>query len=971
MRDIDYFAKERMNRSHIGFYNSLPNDRLKKLFNETKRASGHTYFDSDVLLVHKTDTFASGIDRITCGWHLSALINFFLIGGWIWFLHSRIQECPTISFYFEATTGVMLSATEAFNRRDNNKAAEEHFESGKRHENDGKFRKAHDEYEKACQLSCENYTNKSTFETHRDQIKNEAECEELGAEGDLEMNIGNYDEALDKLQKALNRSEKQKDLLTSKIESVRKEKSASNIKNEGERYYAKRDYKRALETYKKAAMKSTLKKSSYDSFIKKAQTELNAVEKADDGLIEYNAGNYDKAVKLYEQAINTSQDTNNMAVIRIQLEKAQNELNAFNLKEEGDQLFLSDQFHGARQKYESARNTSTLHDAQLEYESLIEKATIEASAASHAKSGLAFLAKNNFESAEDFIKKAFLETCSEKFKDEYRKMLDGIRIEKKAAYEAQLGDDDFQLCEYELAKTKYSNAYLTSNNQETKSLYKSLLAKANNEINVDQMANSAHQAFAKNDLQNAKKLFETVIQQSEHETHKQNLKEMMLIIENEIEAVTHAERARHAFIELDFKSAKEELTIALNKSTLEIKKLDYQSFLKEVNAELTAFDEKEAGDAAYKAGDYHFAKEKYINATLNSILAKIQEVYRQKERSTNIELQAISYQEVAMNNFQAGMFKEATSLFKNALDVSGHDNHKCLIKKKLDMVDNEIKLKETKQNAEQYWTNRNYKTAFEMCKEVGQNTIRNNMRLESGSLQKKCENEIQAQSLKESGDEFFDKKEYDEAVQAYNQALEKSNVVDEKKIYSDLLEKAKAEANCVKEEKLGAEALKERNYNSAKLHYNRALSFTRLSSTKATLEGSLNVFELLPGSHLCEQVNQLIEKAKSKVAQEQMELALNDCEKAREVLCSLINSGNSDIFGPLEDLVRMLKNLGAEKEVDELLGMFRAFFAKSASQIDSIQAKFDDNRGPEQDYLARSESKKKFEKQTFVQQFQR
>lgn len=675
---------------------------------------------------------------------------------------------------------------------------------------------------------------------------------------------------------------------------------------------------------------------------------------------------------------------------------AQNELRALNFKEEGNKLFNADKFDEAVQKFESARNTSNVAHDKSKYESLVEQARTEATAARSAKSGQTFLADGDFASSEHDISSAFLMTCSEKLKDEYRKMLDGVRIEKTAASEKQIGDKAFEICDYEIAKEKYTNAYLTSQNQDKQTFYQSLLTKVNHEINVDKMKKIANQAFTGNDLQKAMELFEDTIRKSEHETHKQKLEEMKLIVVNEIEAVSHVEQARQLFAQSDFKKANEGVINALNKSTLESKRVQYQSFLKHVNVELKAFHEKETGDAAYESGDYHYAKQKYANAWLSTKLPKQNKIYKLQLDSANTEIQAQQIQKKAIEAFHAGAFEQAASLFNSALDVTKHQMHQRSIRQQLDRVRNEIVINEIKEDADRSFTNRNYKIAFEKYQEINQKTVRDDMLSESSALRQKCEHEIQAQNLKKRGDELFNQKNFDGAVQKFNEALEKSNLDVEKSIYSALV----TEAESGKEEKLGDAALIDGDVVSALSHYEKALILTKLSSNKAKLSdvlkkiGLLGVAisnkklqsgkaaesqlssKLLEQSKLFEQGIQLIEKGKSKKAVDKEQQALNNYQDAGGFLCSGLNLGNNVFFNEFKRLVLELQHLGANNEASELVERFCASYRegadRDADQIDSIQAMLDDNKGAAAavNYSARNEKKQENKRQKVVGQLQ-
>lgn len=967
MRDIDYFSHDEMDRNIVSFVNSLP-EHLKNHFSTKMEDTGHHWYDSvNILEEHSTSGSYYGVKSITFRYDLSPHINWIPILGSIVYGISKANPIPAVTFYFDSGNGEVLSENEANNRRENNRRAENSFEKGKSHERNGNFTQAHEEYQRAVNQSSHTYENRNKFINHRDQVKVEVDFESFVAEGDREMVSGNWDRAKSKYESALRMTRKQTDLVRNRIRNVEKEINANQFKIQGDTLFNMRNFKGALEAYTNARNKSQLQKSKYESYINKAQNELNASNAVQLGDDNFEQQRYEKAVQHFQRALSISENSNNSAFIRTRLQKAEAEVRAIDLKNEGDQFFAANDFNRALQKYEAAQNTTNMLQRKASFTLLTKNARREIGAASSAKSAQQKIENGDFEAAEHEIISAFLSTKTQEKKAEYKALLDSIRISKAAASEKEIGDEAYQAGDYEYAKEKYARAFLLSKNADEKNTYRDLLQSANIEIDVNTMKNHAVQELTQENLQRAKNLIKNAITLSEHDQHKEELEIVKQKIVNELEAKSHADEAQKMFNEANFEAAKLEMLNALKKSQLQSKSSSYTSFLAKVQVELRALNDKELGDSAYNVGNYQNAKESYTKAYLSTKHPEKKENYKLLLSMVNNELDVDQLQNNAINAVNVENFDEATTLLQSALSLSEHNIHKEQIQSELNRVKNEISVQELVQDANQLFALKQYKAASKKFQEAKQRTTREAKRAEIIALQEKCETEVEAQNLRKRGDEFFNQENYDHALQHYQSAFEKSNVDTEKNTFTALIEAARTELDVSKETKLGDAALKDGKVDVALAHYTNAKNLTKIEKNRIRLaaaietvekmneaiasgklktgEAALNNFQqkLQQLSKSLEEGINLRKQGESQVANEKIEEALKSYEDAGNVLITGLNVGTVVILEQLKQITVQMKEIEATEETSVLLDQLRTCFDNYIKQTQALQSENDQN----------------------------
>lgn len=973
MPDIDYFTEDEMRKRGCSrFLDYLPS-RLRSMVTEEMDRKGHSKRGPLSEMEDYNSYTDYGIKTVTCKWNAPLYGHILSIGI------TAIILSPTLYFYFDASTGEMLNENEKNNRRNKNRTAENHFEKGKSHERNGNYQQAFEEYEKAYQTCSGSYKNENNFKSHRDQMKIEAECEVLIEEGDRESNNESYTHAKAKYQEAFNKTNKQKDVIRSRIAEVEREIEANSYKTGGDAFFAQKDYKNAMNKYIKGRNTSNKNKKAFDKLIDFTQAELKAINDLQVGTIRFDACLFQEAFNSFQSALKLSKDRDTLSIIKIQMEKAQIEIEACNLKREGDLLFEDDKFEAALQKYQSAHDISGVDYEKAEYKKLIENADREFKALSRANLGLQMRTNRDFESAEHEIIAAFLTTHLKEKKSEYQKMLETLKVDKTAASEKKLGDEAFEQEEYEFAQAKYSNAYLMVKNSEDKKMYKNLVQAANEEIDAESFKEFARQAFNANDLGTAKEQIREAIQRSKHSKHQQKFKELQKTIENEIEAISIVKRVEQLLTERDFKKAKQELLKALNKSSLETNIEGYKKIMKKIDVEIKALNAKEEGDIAFQQGEYYGAKDKYSTAFLTSKDEKQRESYKKFIESVNTEINVMEICEMAINLFQAEKYDEAISLFNSGITKSEHESHKIKIQKQIKDAQTEKEVMKIKNKADHLFHDREYEKAVEMYQEAKNKSTRDDKITEIAVMQRNCEREIRSIALKKVGDAFFEQNDYDNALKKYQEAYDNSNIDMEKVEYSALIQKAQTEIEADIESKLGDTDLSNGNVESAKLHYERAITLTKnsnnkmkfnvaLSSTKkigeAIASGKLKfgqdnnsqiTSQMQEQSELLKKALKLIEKGESQAANSLIEQALKCFEIGGSCLIDGFTEISVTYLKAIKQIATLLKKIKANDEGSELLETFQDRLKTFCKEIESIQQIFDDEENISVDYESRQE----------------
>ncbi|MGN7619489.1 MAG: hypothetical protein ACTJLN_01500 [Rickettsia amblyommatis] len=275
--------------------------------------------------------------------------------------------------------------------------------------NQGRYHEAHSKYQEAYDKSQVN-TQYNKYSTNRDKAKAELNAIGLKELGDIEFNAGRYDSAKVKYQEAYNKSQitKEKNKYTICKDKVKAELNAIGLKELGDVEFNVGRYDSAKVKYQEAFNKSSVAahKTTYTNCISKAQVELDAQSAYQCGKMLFNQGKYSDALKEYQAAHSSSKVINAKSTYNDEISKVKVEISAKQLYEQGETLYRAGNYVEAKTKYNEAVYTS---EVNKDYYSRtgVAKAQVELNAIELNEQGNTLFASGNFSAAKDKYQQAY------------------------------------------------------------------------------------------------------------------------------------------------------------------------------------------------------------------------------------------------------------------------------------------------------------------------------------------------------------------------------------------------------------------------------------------------------------------------------------------------------------------------------------------------------------------------------------
>ncbi|WP_425361699.1 hypothetical protein [Candidatus Tisiphia endosymbiont of Mystacides longicornis] len=398
--------------------------------------------------------------------------------------------------------------------------------------NQGKYNEAQNKYQAAYDKSqVSNQYNK--YSANRHKARAELEAIELNYQGDDLFNQGKYNKAQSKYQEAYNKSQvnEQRNKYENNNKKVQVELNALNSYQHGEKLFSEGKYSEALKEYQTAygSSKVIKEKSTYNNGMIKARAEINAKQLYEKGEVLYSAGNYVEAKMKYNEAVHAS-NVNKDHYHRTGVKKAQAELDAGKLNDEGNTLFTSGDFTEAKDKYQQAYNISEVakkNDGILgrlfysphEYKSNKDKAQVELDAI--VLNGHASILFNQGKFAEAIIKyqEAYDKSQVPNQRNKYKSSSEIIqaKIYNKEGYQL-LGearsevDINVKMIKYKNAQEKFEKAINICPNND---IYKNSLTKALNSIDAFHCNSEGDQLFEQGEYKAALDKYQTAHDKSQ------------------------------------------------------------------------------------------------------------------------------------------------------------------------------------------------------------------------------------------------------------------------------------------------------------------------------------------------------------------------------------------------------------------------------------------------------------------------
>ncbi|WP_341792345.1 hypothetical protein [Rickettsia endosymbiont of Gonocerus acuteangulatus] len=357
-----------------------------------------------------------------------------------------------------------------------------------------KYQEAHDK----SQITKE----KNKYALYKDKAKTELNAIGLKELGDVEFNAGRYDSAKDKYQQACNKSSVvvNKTTYTNCISKAQVELDAQSAYQCGKMLFSQGKYSDALKEYQVAHGSSKIMnvKSTYNNEISKVKVEISAKQLYEQGEALYRAENYVEAKIKYNEAVYVS-EVNKDYYNRTGAARAQVELDATELNEQGNILFASGNFSEAKDKYQQAYDISEvakkndnffskLFYSPHEYKKNKDKAQTELDAIALSDQANILLNQGKFAEAIIKYQAAYDKTQIFNQRDQYKNNRDLIqaKVYNKEGYqllsEASTGGDiAVKILKYKNAQEKFEKAINIRPNSD---VYKSSLAKVKAELDA-------------------------------------------------------------------------------------------------------------------------------------------------------------------------------------------------------------------------------------------------------------------------------------------------------------------------------------------------------------------------------------------------------------------------------------------------------------------------------------------------------
>jgi tetratricopeptide (TPR) repeat protein len=420
---------------------------------------------------------------------------------------------PDVYHYFDAYTGEMISeskANELKKQTKNNNEANSLNQQGIELFSQGKYAEAAEKQGQAYSKCSSGYSSEQAFKDNRDQAK----AQDLNAQGDKLYNDKNYVGAIAKYEAA------EQQCPTSRKTDTYKNNIASALNQQGIELFSQGKYAEAAEKQGQAYSKCSSGYSSEQAF-KDNRDQAKAQVLNDEGNKLHNGKKYSEAINKYQQAYNTCTESRNRDTYSTNKSKSQTEIDAINLNNEGDSLFTQGKYAAALVKYQEAYDKSQVEDEYLKYSANKKKAQTEIDAINLNNEGDRLFIQGKYNEAITKHKAAYDKSQVTAEKQKYSTNQTKVQVEVDAIALNDAGDKLFNEEKYNDALGKYQEAYNKSQITKEKNIYDTNKVKVQTIINklsvLDTLWNEAWDA--ENDEENdrseeAKELFQKVLSES-------------------------------------------------------------------------------------------------------------------------------------------------------------------------------------------------------------------------------------------------------------------------------------------------------------------------------------------------------------------------------------------------------------------------------------------------------------------------
>jgi tetratricopeptide (TPR) repeat protein len=213
--------------------------------------------------------------------------------------------------YFDADSGQEILFSQAQENKNKNKQADLLDREGNELHGQGKYKEAYDKFNQAYQKCTSGYSKEARFKNNRDIAKNNW-AEELNKQGNKLWEQNNYFEAVEKYNQAYQKCTKgykNEQAFKNNRDKAQVELDAANLNSQGDNFFRQGKYSEAQGKYQEAYDKSEVSKeyNEYKANRDKAKAELDAVDLNNEGNALFESGDFSGAKDKYQQAYDISE----------------------------------------------------------------------------------------------------------------------------------------------------------------------------------------------------------------------------------------------------------------------------------------------------------------------------------------------------------------------------------------------------------------------------------------------------------------------------------------------------------------------------------------------------------------------------------------------------------------------------------------------------------------------------------------
>jgi tetratricopeptide (TPR) repeat protein len=832
--------------------------------------------------------------------------------------------------------------------------------------------------------------------------KKEQEYNELIAKADNDFNSNNYENSIKNYEAALKikptekypaeqilKAKQKINELAANAEKERKEKEYNELIAKADTDFNSNNYENSIKNYEAALKIKPTEKYPAEQIVKaKAEIQKLALDKQKQAELEqkykeviakadneFNAGSFKNAIALYEEAL-TYKANDKYASDRLELAKKRREeqlkeieKNFNNAVAQADKKFDSEQYEEAKSAYEAIINL-------------------------YGKAFDITHPKNRITEINDILKKKKEEELNAVAKEKkYKEAL----AKADAAFIAKKYDE--AITGYEEALTYKDDSYpknqIELSKQKKKELEDSIAEKERKEKEFKELVENGNKALSSANYDEAINNYELALKIKDDKPVKDNLakaKQLKAEAEKNAQAQLEKEKKEKEYNELiakannEFEATRFNESIPLYEAALKIKPTEKYpaeqiAKAKQKIAEQNALAEKERKEKEYNKliakADTDFNSNNYENSIKNyeaalkikptekypaeqiaKAKAEIQKMALDKQKQTELEQK---YKEViakADNEYNAGTFKNAITLYEEALSYKPNDKYATerleLSKQKRDYQIKKIEedwkktieFADNEFNAENYADAKNYyERAINLYKSFDNTHAQNRLKEIETLLKNKAdyaEKKKQYDALITKGNSELNKNEFDKAIASYeaaliifpNETLPKEKIEEAKRLKDEFAKNQNAEKR-YKEIIEKADA----NYNAGSftasiLQYEEALSVKpgdkyateKIAKAKAELAKKLDMLK--------NQYNQVIHFADKAFINKEWDDAENYYKRAISGLFDPIKN-EIDLNYPQEQLAKIQKAREEEGKNALLNNNYNEIIKKANAKFDT------------------------------------